>query len=187
MAHSGRIHSMRPAELISPRKQLLGGLLSVGIPAPASREGFEAWVRPHVPTLLMVAARLAPSADREDVVQDALARAWEKRYQFDGDRGTPRAWLAAITVDRARHARRRRTLGRLGDREGSARSIDERIDVELAVRSLAPRQRLAVDCFYFIGLSVAETAVVMRCADGTVKATLAAARSRLRSALGDEA
>ena len=57
------------------------------------------------------------------------------------------------------------------------------MDVEYAVASLPQRQRLAVDCFYFVGLSVAETAAVMQCSQGTVKSTLFDARQRLRSIL----
>ena len=60
------------------------------------------------------------------------------------------------------------------------RSSDDRVDVEAAVTRLPKRQKLAVDCFYYVGLSVAETAAVMGCSDGTVKSTLSDARKRLR-------
>ena len=62
----------------------------------------------------------------------------------------------------------------------ASRSLDDRVDVEAAVARLAKRQRLAVDCLYFVGLSVAETAAVMGCSEGTVKSTLSDARKRLR-------
>ena len=57
------------------------------------------------------------------------------------------------------------------------------MDIEFAVSKLPTRQRLAVDCFYFVGLSVSETAAVMRCSEGTVKSTLSDARSRLKTML----
>ena len=57
------------------------------------------------------------------------------------------------------------------------------IDVEFAVATLPPRQRLAIDCYYFVGLSVIETAAVMGCSEGTVKSTLSDARHRLRPLL----
>jgi RNA polymerase sigma-70 factor (ECF subfamily) len=60
---------------------------------------------------------------------------------------------------------------------------DDRVDVASAVGQLPARQRLAVDCFYFAGLSVAQTALVMRCSEGTVKSTLSDARANLRPAL----
>lgn len=68
-------------------------------------EAFAEWVRPHLVAMSALAARLAPSADRDDIVQEALSRAWRKRDQFDPARGTPRVWLLAITADRARHVK----------------------------------------------------------------------------------
>ena len=152
--------------------------------APDQADAFTEWVRPHVPAMARLAARLAPTSDRDDVVQEALARAWRKRAQFDPGRGTPSAWLLAITADQARQARRRRPLAWLqSDAPGRVRSADERVDVEYAVSRLPPRQRLAVDCFYFVGLSVTETAAVMGCSEGTVKSTLSDARTRLKPLL----
>ncbi len=69
------------------------------------------------------------------------------------------------------------------DMPGRVRSADDRLDVEYAVSRLSPRQRLAIDCFYFVGLSVADTAAVMGCSEGTVKSTLSDARERLRPLL----
>ena len=152
--------------------------------APDTAEAYADWLRPHLPAMARLAARLAPDADRDDVVQEALARAWRKRHQYDAARGSPSAWLLAITADQARQARRRRRpLTRFADVPGRIRSSDDRVDVEYAVASLPQRQRLAVDCVYFVGLSVAETAAVMRCSEGTVKSTLFDARQRLRSIL----
>jgi RNA polymerase sigma-70 factor (ECF subfamily) len=152
--------------------------------APATPEAFTDWVRPHLPAMARLAARLAPTGDRDDIVQEALTRAWQKRRQFDSSRGAPSAWLLAITADRARQARRRRPdAWLLAEVAGHVRSTDDRLDVEVAIARLPPRQRLAVDCFYFVGLSVADTAAVMRCSEGTVKSTLSDARTRLRPLL----
>ena len=152
--------------------------------APETPAAFAEWVRPEVERMARLAARLAPESERDDIVQEALVRAWQKRRQFDPSRGTAAAWLLAITADRARRARQRRrpSIG-LGLLPGRVRSADERVDVEFAISRLSPRQRLAIDCFYFVGLSVAETAAVMRCAEGTVKSTLSDARQRLRPLL----
>ena len=152
--------------------------------APASADGFAEWVQPHLAAMRRLAARLAPDVDADDAVQEALLRAWRKRGQFDPRRGTPAAWLLAIAADQARQARRRRRpAAHLADVSARVRSTDDLVDVEFAVASLAPRQRLAVDCFYFAGLSVIETAAVMGCSEGTVKSTLSDARDRLRPLL----
>ena len=152
--------------------------------APETAEGYADWVRPHLPAMARLAARLAPEADRDDIVQETLTRAWRKRHQYDASRGTPAAWLLAITADQARQARRRRRpLLPFTDMPARVRSTEDRVDVEYALARLAPRQRLAVDCFYFVGLSLAETAAVMRCSEGTVKSTLSDARQRLRPLL----
>ncbi len=56
-------------------------------------------------------------------------------------------------------------------------------DLERAVQGLAKRQRLAVELHYFVGLTTAETALVMSCAEGTVKSALHDARTNLRRVL----
>jgi RNA polymerase sigma factor (sigma-70 family) len=150
----------------------------------APEQTFESWVRPHLGAMARLAARLAPHADRDDVVQESLARAWLKRHQYDAARGTPAAWLLAITADQARKATRRHrgTTHEIPD-GGAAPEWDARVDVRRAMRRLTDRQRLAIDCHYYAGLSMAETAAVMICAVGTVKSTLADARLRLRTLL----
>jgi RNA polymerase sigma factor (sigma-70 family) len=131
-----------------------------------------------------LAARLTSDGERDDVVQEALLRAWKKRFQYDAMRGSLRTWLLAITADQARRTRRRaRRTSVVADLTVPSRSLDERLDVEGAVSRLPPRQRLAVNCFYFVDLSITETAAVMRCSSGTVKSTLADARHRLKELL----
>jgi DNA-directed RNA polymerase specialized sigma24 family protein len=100
-----------------------------------------------------------------------------------------RATSSSRPADQAAKARRRaesvtRRAGRtarLAETEPPPAGCDP--DLDRAVASLPPRQRLAVDCFYYAGLSVAETAVVMGCSEGTVKSTLFDARARLRPLL----
>jgi DNA-directed RNA polymerase specialized sigma24 family protein len=66
-------------------------------PAPAAavtrraaedREAFADWIRPHWDGLAQLARRLAPPAEWEDVLQEALSAAWRKRGQFDEQRAT---------------------------------------------------------------------------------------------------
>jgi RNA polymerase sigma-70 factor (ECF subfamily) len=138
-----------------------------------------------------LARRLAPEADPEDVVQEALTQAWRKWAQFDPARGTPTTWLLAITADQARAARRTRVRRlRLVDENAAVPDVAAvthaaDIDLDRAIGQLADRQQLAVQLHYFVGLGVDETAAVMQCSPGTVKSTLFDARTRLRMLLGD--
>lgn len=158
---------------------------------PGDGPGFVAWVRPHLVAMARLAGRLAVGADRDDIVQEALARAWAKRSQYDASRGTPSAWLLAITADQARKAVRRMRPGgaslslieEVASGPVSRPDLDARMDVDHAIMSLSARQRLAVDCYYFADLSIADTAAVMGCSEGTVKSTLSDARNRLRTLL----
>lgn len=147
---------------------------------------FAAWASPHVGAMALLAARLAGPADRDDVVQESLLDAWRHRASYDPGRGTPRAWLLAITARRARRARLRlvRTVPLETDVAAAAEGGD--VDLRRAVERLSRRQRLAVELHYFVGLGVAECAAVMGCAEGTVKSTLSDARSRLRRELGED-
>jgi RNA polymerase sigma-70 factor (ECF subfamily) len=146
---------------------------------------FEDWVTPHIAAMAFLAARLVGPAARDDIVQEALARAWQKRATFDAARGTARGWLCAVVADQARKWRRRhRAVRALGVQlVAPPDDVGDRVDLERAVASLPPRMRLAVECFYFAELSIDETADVMRAAPGTVKSTLADARTRLRHLL----
>jgi RNA polymerase sigma factor (sigma-70 family) len=153
---------------------------------------FADWTRPALLSMTRLAKRLAPHADPDDIVQDALARAWVKRDQFDPDRGTATTWLLAIVADQARSSRRARVRrlrvvddnADVPDAPAPEHHLD--LDLERAVTRLAERQQLAVHLHYFVGLTVDHTAAVMGCTAGTVKSTLFDARSRLRALLGDD-
>jgi RNA polymerase sigma factor (sigma-70 family) len=144
---------------------------------------FTASVREHWSAMRRVAERLAGRAYRDDVLQDALADAWRHRGSFDASRGSLGAWLVTITANRARKSfRSRRDAEPLED--VAVDRVDYDVDLQRAVRALPSRQRLAVELYYFVGLSISEVAAAMSCAVGTVKSTLAAARTNLQRSLG---
>jgi RNA polymerase sigma factor (sigma-70 family) len=151
---------------------------------------FAGWVGPSLLPMTRLARRLAPDAEPDDVVQDALVRAWQKWHLYDAGRGTPTTWLLAIVADQARAARRSqvRRLAVVDHSadvpDASAPHADGDGRLDEAIAQLPDRQALAIQLHYFVGLSVAETAAVMSCAPGTVKSTLFDARTRLRQLLG---
>jgi RNA polymerase sigma factor (sigma-70 family) len=150
---------------------------------------FARWVEPHLTVLARYAGRQVAPADRDDVVQEALIRAWQRWSTYDDSRGTPLAWLLGILSDRCRRHRTRQPAAVVElvdsvERVVPAPAYD--VDLERALAGLSRRQRQAVDLHYCVGLDVATVAEVMDCAPGTVKATLHQARARLRELLGDD-
>jgi RNA polymerase sigma-70 factor, ECF subfamily len=159
----------------------------VGVTADRLAEDFALWVGPHLTAMTRLAGRLVPPADRDDVVQEALVRAWRRRGTYDEARGEVATWLLAIVASCARRSRVRAPRERPDEAAVTRRTAadpDHDIDLERALRALPKRERLAVALYYFVGLDIAETAAVMGCSAGTVKATLHHARARLRAQLG---
>ncbi len=142
-------------------------------------DSFYAAVASNIDKMRRVAARIAGVDNRDDVVQDALLQAWRARAQFDPHKGALSSWLIAITAHQATKVRRRQRAVPSRPFEGTEVPARD-IDLYDALEHLPPRERLGVDCFYFAGLSIAETAAVMRCSEGTVKSTLSSARVHLR-------
>lgn len=154
----------------------------MAVQATPSRD-FTAWVEPHLPVLRRYAARLVSPADADDVVQEALVRAWRRWSTYDDQRGAPLSWLLAIVADRARRHRVRdnRPIARAA---AAVPAAPHDLDLERALARLPERQRQAVDLYYFADLDVSTVAQVMSCAEGTVRATLHQARARLRELVG---
>ena len=158
------------------------------------RAEFASWSRNYEADMLRLAIRLVADGDARDVVQSAWERAWQRREQYDPVRGSPRAWLLAITASCAQDAlrARQRWFRRLArtaakpDVRSGPPDLEVDLDVNRACARLAPRQRLAVELFYFLDLSVREVAEVLGCSEGTAKSTLHDARAVLRTLLGDD-
>jgi RNA polymerase sigma-70 factor (ECF subfamily) len=145
-------------------------------------DDFAAAVEPHLPLLARVAGRLGPPEGRDDVLQEALLRAWAHRRQYDPAKAPLLTWLLTIVANEARRSRgrRRSTLPIPLTASVPELAEDVRLDLKAATANLPERQRLAVDCFYYIGLSTQQTAAVMGCSEGNVKSTLSDARKHLR-------
>jgi RNA polymerase sigma factor (sigma-70 family) len=156
-------------------------------------DDFDGWVRPHRHHMIRLAAALTSPSDAEDVVQDALVRAWRRRSTYDATRGEVRTWLLALTADRARRWKRGQ-FTRTGPAdllewtadEANGQSVERDLDLRDAIRKLPDRQRQVVILTYYIGLSGEQVSVVLNCALGTVKSTLHDARRNLGIHLEEE-
>lgn len=127
----------------------------------------------------------------EELAQETLLRVWD-RWERVRDLESPMGWAHRVALNLARswfrrRAAERRALARHGapPEQGPALPDDaEVLALRGAVRGLPPRQRAAVALRYYAGLSVAEAADVLGCAEGTVKSLTAKGVATLRAGIG---
>ena len=130
--------------------------------------------------------------DAEDNAQETFLRAWNHLKRFDTTRPL-RPWLLSIASNLA--SNRRRSMGRylsaltraFRNEPAFSASIEERSARQMeashlwkAVQTLGVPDQQIVYLRYFLDLSVAETAEVLKIAEGTVKSRLSRALERLR-------
>ena len=128
-------------------------------------------------------------ATAEDAVQDALAKAWQRRDQPIDKLA---AWITVVASNAARSSVRRRgaeqrALDRLSGR-ATAPADDHIEDMQLqrALAGLSLRERQVAVLHYVLDQSVADTAAALGISDGTVKTLLSRARQHLAAQLGLE-
>jgi RNA polymerase sigma factor (sigma-70 family) len=137
----------------------------------------------------LVYALLGSRAAAEDIAQEAFLRAyrdWERVGSYEHQA----AWVRRVAANLATSGLRRRllearALARLaGRREPALEPLPtDQADFGRALRALPRRQAQAVALFYVEDLSIEQIAVVLDCAEGTVKAHLAKARHSLAKRL----
>jgi RNA polymerase sigma-70 factor (ECF subfamily) len=176
----------------------------------ARREAFERLALPHVQTLRRLASKLARDPDeREDLVQDALIRAWSHWHQFD-DTTNCRAWLSRILtttfINGYRRRRKEREIlaaeraGALGDRFWSGDSarrwsepeqayLERHLSrpVTAALAALRPEFRAVVTLSDLMELPYRDVAETLAIPIGTVMSRLFRARQALRRELAGHA
>jgi RNA polymerase sigma factor (sigma-70 family) len=158
-------------------------------------------VRRHQAAALRVATVvLGTSEGADDVVQQAMVRAWRAMSRFD-ERRAFRPWLLQIVANAARNDRRSRgRFARLAVRaasqaphgNGAASAVDpeeaivadlERRRVVEALNRLRAEDRLVIALRHFEQLSEREMVDVLDVPSGTVKSRLSRAMARLRAEL----
>jgi RNA polymerase sigma-70 factor (sigma-E family) len=149
---------------------------------------FSAWVADYQRPLLGFAQLIAGHPQTgEDLLQIALARAYLKWPKIGASGHDPLAYVRRIIVNENaslwRHAwkRRERSTATLPEPE---QDEDTAFDTTwVAVQALPARQRTAIALRYYADLTVAETATVMGCSEGTVKTHTSRALTKLKVTL----
>ena len=123
-----------------------------------------------------------------DHVQEGLVRvyvAWPRLTRAGREHAYARKAVVSACLD---HARRRSSselpsdpVGDVASAHDLAESVALRTSLLAALATLPPRQRACVVLRYFDDLSVADTAAVLGCSEGTVKSQTSRALTSLRS------
>lgn len=128
-----------------------------------------------------------PGVASEEIAQEALlqlCRHWRRVARME----YPEAWLYRVALnlastERARTVRRQRAATAwMRSQQTVAITVDpaDSEPLRAAVQALPGRQQQAIVCRFFLDLSVADTAAVLNCAQGTVRALTAQAMTSLR-------
>ena len=178
----------RPTRRTAPAAED-GGSRAVPLPGP-----FEHFYLQGYPRVVKLAYALSGSrAGAEDIAQEAFLRAY-RDWDRVGSYEHQAAWVRRVAANLATSGLRRRlvearALARLAARREPALDVlpAENADFWRAVRALPQRQAQAVALYYLEDLSIQQTAAVLDCAEGTVRAHLARARVALARRLGLDA
>ena len=130
-------------------------------------------------------AQLQETHDREDAVQEAVLRAWEKR---DGLRELKffETWFMRILINACHDIQRRNRRLVTMDTPPEQESRTESHDLVLAVTALEEKQRMCVLLHYIEGYSVREVAGMLGIGESAVKARLMRGRKKLKELLSEE-
>lgn len=149
------------------------------------REEFSRRIIDMLPVLHRVAyTQLRQEADREDAVQEAIRRAWEKRSSLREERFM-QTWVIRILLNVC-DTLRRREKRMYAPMEVQARTDSDATPLLDALMALEEAFRLPLQLRYVDGYSVKEVARMLRLPEGTVKSRLSRGREKLRSILEEE-
>src|SRR5918994_51965 len=161
-------------------------------------DAFQHWVVPEIDVMLRVANSLTRDpGEAEDLVQDALLRAYRAIEGFDGR--YPRAWLLTIVRNTHLNRVRKRPPELLDDpdedidrlsRHRTASTVEEDVVggtldavIDAALRELPAKHRQVLELVDMDGLNYQEAAQVLGVPVGTVMSRLHRARKSMKHRL----
>ena len=148
----------------------------------------------HTPMLFAVAWRmLGDAAEAEDVVQEAMTKAWVKAASWTPIGGGLGGWLRRIATNLCIDRQRKRAFvsdAEIPERADDGPAADALIDaerrraaVQAAILALPDRQRAAIVLTYYEGVSNAEAAAVLGIGVKALESLLVRARQGLSRSL----
>ena len=151
-----------------------------GVSTLLDRAFFEEVASTQAQTMYRVACGLLRSdADRQDAMQSALLKAWEKRHTLR-DEQLFTTWLIRILINECNSLLRRNArlipMERLPETPTPAHNMDARDLVD----RLPEKQRLCVILHYLEGWPVKDVALALKVPQATVRGRLMQARKALK-------
>ena len=127
---------------------------------------------------------------------EALLRLWQQGAALELGSGGARPWLRRVVsnlcIDRIRSGRRTDVTDEVPEQEFAADQLSGLMEgdlaarVDMALKSLPERQRLALTLFHYEGMSQIEIGEVLGVSDEAVESLLGRARRTLRAMLKDD-
>lgn len=152
----------------------------------------ERLMRERSPRLLAYASLLTGSdAEAADVLQEALVKTFSRGRRFQdiaqAEAYTRRA-IATVVIDaaRSRKSRKAREARQWSGDVAPATDTEASLDVRRALAILSPRERACIVLRFYDDLTVAQIALRLGLAEGSVKRYVADASAKLAAVLGEE-
>jgi len=154
-----------------------------------NERAFDALIGPLVdPGYRLAVSMLGDREEAEDAVQEATIKAWRNLHQLK-DAGVARSWFFAIVANQCRSVRRGRwwSVVKLAEPEqaesGPEDEAVQRTDLERALRTLSPDDRLALYLRYYMDLPLNEVASVLGVSETAAKSRIHRAAQGLKPAV----
>ncbi len=165
--------------------------------ASGEASAFRTLTERHLMSVTGIARRmLRDDAEAEDVAQEAFLRLWRSGATLDVGAGGVKPWLRRVVsnlcIDRVRGRQRLTVVEELPEQadpprqQASLEAEDLKRRVDVALKKLPERQRLALTLFHYEGLSQIEIGSVMEISDEAVESLLGRARRQLKADLKAE-
>lgn len=164
-----------------------------------NEQGMDALLLHYGPLMrYIIAPILQNPQDREDCLSEVSMRVWEKIGQFDGEKGSFRAWLTTITRNTALNHARRASGSSAEELSESTPSPElspeetllkkERQEaLKTALNRLSYKDRLLFYRKYYYRQSTAQIAAELGMTERAVEGKLYRVKKQLRKSLGGEA
>ena len=164
-----------------------------------NEQGMDALLLHYGPLMrYIISPILQNPQDREDCLSEVSMRVWEKIGQFDGEKGSFRAWLTAITRNTALNHARRASGSSAEELSESTPSPDPTPEETLlkkerqealrtALSRLSYKDRLLFYRKYYYRQSTAQIAAELGMTERAVEGKLYRVKKQLRKSLGGEA